>query len=210
MVKGLVVINLKTYKQGNELLKLVKVIERADSNIIVGAPASEISDLVDKTKLTVYAQHVDAAEPGRNTGFILPEAVKKQGAKGVFLNHSEHPLDFKTIKKTVERCQRLKLKTMVFANDLKQAKRIEGLKPDYIIYEPPELVAGRKSVAEAKPEVIEKIARALKSKMLVGAGIHSREDFVVSIKLGAKGIALSSAVTTANDPMKKLKELLGK
>ena len=38
--------------------------------------ASDIYEITKKTKLKVYAQHVDYFLPGRNTGYILPEAVK--------------------------------------------------------------------------------------------------------------------------------------
>lgn len=209
MKKPIVIINLKTYKQGKDLLKLAKVIERVDKKIIVGAPASEISDLVDNTDLVIYSQHVDFMEPGRNTGFIMLEAVKKQGAKGTFLNHSEHRLDFRTIKKTVKRCNDIGLKTAIFAKDLREAKKIQKLKPDYLIVEPPELVAGKVSVSKAKPEFIEKIAKKLKAPFLVGAGIKTKEDIDIAMKLGASGVAFASVVIKAKEPGKVLRKLLG-
>ena len=39
---------------------------------------------------------------------------------------------------------------MVFVKDIKQAKEIEKLHPDFLIYEPPELVAGNISVSYIK------------------------------------------------------------
>ena len=207
-MKPLIVINLKTYKQGNQLLKLVKTIESVDKDIIIGVQNTNIYKLSQKTKLKIFAQHVDPQIPGRNTGFILPESVKSNGAIGVFLNHSEHKLDYKTIKETIKHCKKIKLKIMLFANSLKQAKKLEKLKPDYVIYEPPELVAGKTSVSESKPDLIKKIKKSLKSKFLVGAGVHSYKDIEIATKLGAKGVILSSAVTTAKNPKKVLKELI--
>ncbi|VVB77664.1 Triosephosphate isomerase [uncultured archaeon] len=207
-MKPLIVINLKTYKQGESVIKLAKIIKSVDKNIILGSSATDIYELSKKTHLNIYSQHVDYMDPGRNTGFILPEGVKKDGAIGSFLNHSEHKLSFDIIKKAVARCKKLKLKTMVFAGSIKEAKRIEKLKPDYIIYEPPELVAGKVSVSESRPEIISKITKIIKTPILVGAGVHSSKDLKIAMKLGAKGIALSSAVTTAKDPKKVLKELL--
>ena len=101
---------------------------------------------------------------------------------------------------------------MVFVKDLKQAKQIEKLKPDYLIYEPPKLVAGKISVSTAKPEIIKNLSKKLKrtTKFLVGAGIKTREDINTSMKLGASGVAFSSVITKAKDPHKKLKELIGK
>ncbi|MDA3836712.1 MAG: triose-phosphate isomerase [Nanoarchaeota archaeon] len=208
-MKSLIVINLKTYQFGTEALKLAKIIEKVDKNIIVCAQASDLYRISKETRLKVYAQHVETESPGRNTGFILPEAAKANGAIGVCLNHSEHPLDFATIKATVLRCKELKLKVMLFAKNVVEAKKLEKLNPEYVIIEPPELVSGKISVAEAKPELIKKIRVALKGKFLVGAGIHSNKDVLISSKLGASGVALASAVTTAKNPRKVLEELLG-
>jgi triosephosphate isomerase len=209
-IKPLIVINLKTYQQGKRSVEIVKELEKVDSDIIVGAQASDIFEITQATNVKVYAQHVDYFEPGRNTGYILPEAVKKDNAIGTFLNHSEHHLDFTTIRKTIERCKEINLKTMVFVKDLNQAKEIERLKPDYLIYEPPELVAGDVSVSDAKPEIIKRFSKIIKMKFLVGAGIKNNQDLKTSMKLGASGIALSSAITKARNPGKALKELISK
>lgn len=209
-MKPIVVINLKTYKQGEKAVKLAKMIEKVDKSIIIGVQATDIYEISKKTKLKIYAQHVDYFLPGRNTGYILPEAVKKDGAVGTFLNHSEHKLSYDVLKKTIKRCREARLKTMVFVKDLKQGKQIEKLRPDYLIYEPPELVAGKISVSTAKPEIIKKFSKNIKRRFLVGAGIKNNQDLKTSMKRGALGIALSSAVTKAKNPGKVLKELIGK
>lgn len=208
MKKPTIIINFKTYKQGKQVLKLAKQIEKIDKNIIIGVQAPDIYELTKKTKLKIFSQHVDYQKPGRQTGFILPEAIKQDRAKGTFLNHSEHPLKLDIIKKTIQRCKQLKLKTAVFASNLKQAQQIKKLKPDYLIIEPPKLVAGKKSISQEKPELIKNISKKLKTKFLVGAGIHSNEDIKTAMKLGASGIAISSAITKAKNPAKKLKEFL--
>ncbi|MBU0958330.1 MAG: triose-phosphate isomerase [Nanoarchaeota archaeon] len=206
-MKPIVIINFKTYKLGEKALKLAKAIERYDKNIIVGVQASHLREIAKKTKLKIFAEHVDYFEPGRHTGYIIPEAVKKDGAKGTFLNHSEHRLDFKIIKKTVKRCKKIGLKTAVFVTSLKEAKKIKRLKPDYLIIEPPELVAGKISVSKAKPELISKIAKKLKYAFIVGAGVKNKQDVEIAMKLGASGIAVSSAITKAKDVKKALKRL---
>lgn len=209
-----IIINFKTYKQGKEVLNLVKKIERVakkvNKKIIIGLQASDIYEVAKKTNLDVYAQHVDCIEKGRGTGFILPEAIKKDNAKGSFLNHSEHKLNFKILEKTINRCKKVGLKTAVFASSLKEAKKIERFKPDYLIFEPPELVSGTISVSRAKPELIKKIAKSLKMKFLVGAGIHSKKDVILAKKFGSNGIALSSAIMKAKNPEKILESLLEK
>lgn len=204
------VINFKTYKQGKDVLKFAKRIEKINRNIIVGLQASDIEEVAGKTKLKVYAQHVDYFKKGRNTGFIVPESVKADGAEGSFLNHSEHRLRFDILKTTIKRCRKIKLKTAVFASDVNEAKKIERLHPDLLIVEPPELVGGKISVSTAKPELIKEIVKKIRMKFLVGAGIHNREDVRVAMKLGASGIAVSSSVMTSKNPERILKELMGK
>lgn len=207
-MKPIVVINFKTYKQGKAAIKLAKAIGKVDKNIIIGVQVGDIYEVTKVTKLRVYAQHIDYQKKGKATGFILPEAVKKDRAVGSFLNHSEHKLKFDILKKTIKRCKENRLRTMVFASSLKEAVKIKKLNPDYIIYEPPELVSGKISVSKAKPESIRKIAKKLKIKFLVGAGIHNKDDVKIAMMLGASGFAVSSAVCKAKNPGKKLRELL--
>jgi len=189
-------------------LELAKIAQKINKEIIVGVQATDIKEISSKTKLRVYSQHVDYFDIGRNTGFILPEAVKANGAEGTFLNHSEHKLKFNTLKKTIERCKKTGLKTAVFATGVKEAKKIAKLKPDFLIIEPPELVAGKISVSSAKPGLIEKISRKIKMKFLVGAGIHERKDVEIAMKLGASGIAVASSITNSKNPAKSIKELI--
>lgn len=204
----LIVINLKTYQQGKRAIDIAKRVERVDKNIILGVQASDIYEITKKTKLRIYAQHVDYFIPGRNTGYILPEAVKKDGAVGTFLNHSEHKLNYDILKRTISRCKRIGLKTLVFASTLKEADKIQKLKPNYLVVELPELVGGKKSISKTKPKLIEKMKKRIKMKFLVGAGINTKEDIEIAIKLGASGIAISSVITKAKNPERKLRELL--
>lgn len=207
-MKPLTIINFKTYKSGQQALKLAKSIQKVSSKIIIGVQPTDITPISKKTKLQVFAQHVDCLEPGRYTGFITPQSVKKAGAVGTFLNHSEHPLPIRILEETIKLCKKTKLKTAVFTSNLAVAKKIEAFKPDYLIYEPPELVAGNKSVSKTKPHLIIDMSRKLKTKFLVGAGIKNKEDVKKALELGAFGIAVSSAITKSKNPRKALKELV--
>jgi len=208
-MKPIVVVNFKTYKQGGAVLKLARSLEKVDRRVIFGVQACDVSDVVGAVGNPVYVQHVDWQKVGRRTGFVLPEAVKVDGAKGVFLNHSEHKLKFGILKKTVKRCRGVGLKVLIFASNLKEAKRVRKLKPDYLCVEPPELVGGKVSVSSAKPEFISDIAKKLRCDFLVGAGIKNGEDVRVAVKLGASGVAVSSGVVGARNPEKALRGLLG-
>jgi triosephosphate isomerase (TIM) len=203
-----IIINFKTYKFGKDVLDLAKQMEKINKNIIIGVQPTDIYLISKNTELKVYSQHVDSIEPERATGFITPESVISAGAVGVFLNHSEHPIKFEILKKTIQRCKDVGLKTAVFASSLEESKKIEELNPNYLIYEPPELVAGNISVSNSKPEMIKKISKEIKMPFLVGAGIKTSEDVKKSIELGASGFAISSAITKSENPGEVLRELI--
>ena len=61
---------------------------------------------------------------------------------------------------------------------------------------------------EKKPKLIESAAKQLKTPLLVGAGIHTKEDTKTALELGAKGILISSAIVKAKDQRKAIKGLL--
>lgn len=206
--KPLIIVNFKTYKSGKEALKLAKNLEKIDKKIIIGVQASDLYLISKNTKLLVFCQHCDYFNTGRNTGYILPEAIIAAGGAGVFLNHSEHKLNFEILDKTIKRCREIGLRTLVFASDLEETKRVETLAPDFIAVELPELVAGDVSVSNARPQLISDVAKNIRSKFLVGAGIKNFNDVRKSMELGASGIVVSSAITTSENPGKILRELI--
>ena len=76
-----------------------------------------------KTKLKVYSQHLDPIEYGSFTGFLMPSSAKEAGVSGVLINHSEHRLPLKQIKKTLYLCKQLKLDTILCARSLAEIKK---------------------------------------------------------------------------------------
>lgn len=212
-------VNFKTYEQGTgqNALALIKILEKISEEsqikIIPALQASDIQEASRMTKLEIWAQHVDPAEFGAHTGAVLPEAVKEDGAMGTFLNHSEHRFeDFETLEKAHDRAREVGLKTLVFAGDLDELKRVLTLAPDFASYEPPELVGSKTtSVAEAKPEVIEQaveISREARIPLVVGAGIKAEKDVRVSMELGSVGVAVASNIVKSDDPAKAIQDLL--
>ena len=213
-MRPIILVNFKTYKEGTgkNALKLAKIIEDISKNyeaeFIIAVQATDIKQIKDNVSIKVFAQNFEIAEQGKSTGYITAESLKEAGASGNLLNHSEYRLSNETIKQIIKKSNSLKLTTVVCANDVPRAVEISQFKPDFIAVEPPELIGGKISVAEAKPEIIEDAVKAIKTNVLVGAGINKAEDLRVSLKLGAKGILLSSAIVTAKDPKKALSDLL--
>lgn len=206
----MIVVNLKNYKIGKEVEELVQKIQIYYPNAIVAVPAINLTEIVKNINIEVYAQHVDHAEKGKGTGLILPESIVEAGAKGSLLNHSEHKMALRDIKKTVKRCNELSLKVIVCASSLKEAKSIKELNPYAIAFEDKTLIATGKSITEHKSEEISKFAELLKGTDIIplcGAGITKSEDVAHALVLGCKGVLVSSAVANSQNPEKFLKDL---
>ncbi len=211
-------INFKTYEEGmgENAAKLCDIIDEIKVNtetpIVPLVSPLDLVILANK-HTNVWVQHIDGFGWGAHTGYIPAQAVYNLGAAGTALNHSEHKFnDFESLKTVHNSAKQAGLKTLVFASDLEEFKRVIELTPDYISYEPPEFI-GRTdiSVATAKPEVINdaaNIANTKKIPLIVGAGIHLREDVATSIHLGAAGIAVAKNIVTAHNPKEALLELL--
>lgn len=212
-------VNFKTYKEssGERVFDLLHHVHSASQEsgvkVIAAVQASDIREATMTSPIEIWAQHVDGVEFGAHTGAILPEAVISDGALGTLLNHSENKFkDFESLRMAVERSKKVGLKVLIFAGDLGELKKVLELEPDFVSYEPPELVGSKTtSVAEAQPEVIAKaveIAHDARIPLIVGAGIKSQKDVRVSVSLGADGVAVASDIVKARDPKKETLELL--
>jgi triosephosphate isomerase len=94
------------------------------------------------------------------------------------------------------------------ADSLEEAQKLATLGPDFIAYEPPELIGSKdKSVSTEKPDIITSIVTNVKCPILIGAGVHSAEDVKVGLKLGAKGILVATDVVLAENPEEELRKL---
>ncbi len=215
----MIFINFKTYPAGTGqsavtlVSHLTTLAESTHVKLIPVVQAADLKEITAATTLEVWTQHVDPVTFGAHTGSILPEAVLEDGAKGTFLNHSERKFaQFDELKNANARARSLDLKTLIFAQDLAELKLILNLQPTYVSYEPPELIGSRtKSVASEEPAIIKKasdLAKEVSIPLIVGAGIHSREDVKISLELGASGFAIASDIMKAEDPIKELKDLI--
>src|SRR4030066_450074 len=195
----MIFVNFKTYPQGTgaESLGLIRILEGVSKEknfkIFPVVQASDIKEISELTSLEIWTQHIDPVELGAHTGAILAEAVFEDGAKGTFLNHSEKKFsNFEDLVKANQRAKEVGLKTLIFAADLEELKKVSDLNPDFVSYEPPELVGSTTAtVSTAHPDIIVKaseITKPLNIPLIIGAGVHSREDVMTGIRLGAVGI----------------------
>ena len=211
----MIIVNFKTYKEatGNRAVELAAMCRRGaqEENIrIIAVP--QLVDLKDCVAAGVecWVQHIDAVGQGKNTGRVTREAVEEAGATGTLLSHSEHKINEDALKWILEETAGMAFQTCVCAGDAQEARKAAGMKPNYILYEPPELVgSAEKSVSTEKQEVIGEVVKAAGAvPVLIGAGVKSAEDIRVGLKLGAKGAGLASNLVLAQDPEYVLRELV--
>jgi triosephosphate isomerase len=208
----MIIVNFKNYKTGVKVLSLAKKIH---GKIIVAVPRLNIKEILEKTKLKVYAQHVDYQNYEKTTGFTTPKGLKESGVEGSLLNHSEHKIKLQEIKKTIKESKKVNLKLIVCVSNLKEANQIKKLKPFAIAFEDPKLVSTKKSITKYKANDLKKFVSLLKNTKIIalcGAGINSKEDYTEALKLGCKGVLISSAVANSKKPetfLKKLTNVIG-
>lgn len=216
MKKPIIILNFKTYSEsvGNNAVKLAKICEKVSKKfkgtILISPPHPNIAEISEKVKISILAQSIDPVDSGRHTGSVTAESIKNY-ALGAFISHSEKKMELEEIKKCIILCKKYKLLSFCFSQDLRWIEKILEFGPNFIVYEPEELIA-KFPVSRAKPEIISEVVDLAKEKnrkvkVLCGAGISSKEDVEKALELGTVGVALSSAFVKAKNPKKFLEEL---
>ena len=208
------VINYKAYEEGIdaglEIARIANKVSKETNVRIIVAP--EFTLLRETAKLcTSIAQGLDEIEPGAFTAHISWYEVKKSGAVGTLLNHSEEryayskngEVAYPALENAVEICKKNGLDAYVCVQTIEEAKEVLKMKPYAIAYEPPELIGGNISVSDAKPNVVREFCEIVKSAddvvPLIGAGIKTPEDVKKSIELGSEGVLVASGILKAKD-----------
>jgi triosephosphate isomerase len=215
----LIIVNFKAYSEveGEGALSLARACaEVADSsgiNIVACPPMVELSRVASSVSVPVMAQHVDPRSPGSATGWVTAEMVRRAGAMGTLINHSEHRLALNDIRIVVSACKKAGLRTCICADSANSSGEVAIFGPDMVAVEPPELIGGDVSVTNAKPEVVVEAVRAVHQvdpsiPVLCGAGVKNGEDVKRAIELGAKGVLLASGVVKAKDQRQALRDLI--
>jgi len=221
MPSPLILVNLKTYKEGtgnraHQIATAAQLVTR-ESGVVIGVVPGyiDLHPLCHHFAIPVYAQHVDGYEPGAHTGHITADALKLAGAAGSLVNHSERRLTLAEIEASVRALQAQKLAAVVCTNNESTSAGAAALGPEYVAIEPPELIGSGVSVSKANPEIIQRSVAAVhavspKVKILTGAGIQSGECVKIAVNLGTDGVLLASSVVKAPDPTAVLRDLVSK
>jgi triosephosphate isomerase len=213
-----IVLNEKAYeesvgKTGFELAKISeKVAAERGVSIALCPQQVELAKIASAVNIPCFAQHVDAVDPGSQTGFVTLESVKEAGAVGSLVNHSEHRLKIADIDFIINKAASLNLLTIVCTNNIAVSKSIAELKPYAIAVEPPELIGTGRAVSKVDPAIVEDTVKEVKRVdeecvVLCGAGVTNGEDVRAAIELGADGVLLASGVVKAKDPRAALIDL---
>ncbi|MGB9911459.1 MAG: triose-phosphate isomerase [Microgenomates group bacterium] len=216
----MIFVNFKTYSQatGEKAVFLAKICEKVSKETKIKIiPVVQVVDLFrvsQAVKIPVWVQHLDWYPQGQFTGFTNLEAVFEAGGRGTILNHAEHKLPLGTLKRTVKRIKNFnqennyRFETLICCRSLGQAKNYVKIKPDFLAYEPSELIGGEISVSQFNPTAIYHFKEICgEIPAIIGAGIKNSQDIKIGLKLGVKGILVSSHVVLAGNPEKVLKEL---
>jgi len=178
----------------------------------------------------VWLQHLDIYFEGPRTGWQSPLAAVALAADGVIINHAEHRLPPAQIRQLLAFCRRkswqqhwqqevgnklarrlAKLKIMVCFGTKGQARhwvRRLDPRPDWLAYEPRQLIGGQIAVTVAQAATIKFFRQLLpQDKLVAGAGIKTAKDVRQARELGLRGVIVSSAVVAAKQPKKALLEL---
>jgi triosephosphate isomerase (TIM) len=211
----MILINFKIYKEtfGDKAIELAKIVKEIGDKhkirTVVATSALDALRVQRETGAEVWLQNVDEFNEGRHSGWISAEQALEMGIKGSLLNHSEHKISKGKIAKIIKQ-KPDGFEIMCCVASIGQIREwTNKLKPEWILYEPPELIASKdKSVATENPEIIKAAVEALSGvNLLVGAGVKSKDDVQISLKMGAKGVGLSSAYVLSDNPKALLEEI---
>lgn len=208
----MIVVNFKAYRraQGEKAEEIAekcrKAGEKTGEKVVVCPSPQDVHRLEDEN-IDVFSQHLDPYSPGSHTGSITAESVEKAGAGGTLINHSEKRMKPEDIEKAVKKAKKHDLTTIICARNPNECKKLSRFNPDYVAFEPPELIGGDVSVSSAEPELIEEAVEKSEVPTLTGAGIKDREDVEKSIELGCEGVLVASGVVKAENIEEGVEEL---
>ena len=205
----------KNYLFGKDILDLAKIAdEEASKNevdVIFTTPYANIAEIASCTKnLYVFAPHMDMTPIGRGLANVLPESIKDAGAKGVMLNHTEKPLSIARIIQTIDRARGLDMITIVCATSILETRAVAQLHPDIIVSEPLELIGNGVAVDASFVKLTMNAVLSVDCNIgtIVAGGVSTGDDVYKIIHAGADATGASSAIALAQDPRKRIREML--
>ncbi|HYY49905.1 MAG TPA: triose-phosphate isomerase [Nitrososphaeraceae archaeon] len=210
--------NFKNYLElsSDNTLELAMAAQKAAHKLrvktVLAPPPPSLSLVAQNVSIPVFCQHLDDMQAGQSTGFFIAELARSFGASGSILNHSEHRLDYQTIRSLVQRLRKLDMVSVVCARTANEAAELARLNPSFIAIEPPELIGSGKAVSKENPKAILDTVKLVSeysdsTRVICGAGIVDKSDVRSALDLGVIGILVASGIVKANSWYDKILEL---
>jgi len=214
----MLLINFKAYQNGtgHRAVALAKIADKValetGAEIAVAVDATVINAVSSAVSIPVFAQHVDPAGLGANTGHITADMLREAGARGAIINHTEKKMEFNSLVGAIAKCRITGLKSVVCVNSIEEAKAIMSLHPDYLSLEYADLIGSGKSISLLKPKDVARFAKLVKdsgytTKPLCGAGVSCGKDIRAALELGTHGVIVASAIVNAQEPERVIREM---
>lgn len=211
-------INFKVYPGtwGDDALSFARTIEAIEeetgARFVLTPQLPDLRRIVDETELSVTAPRIDATEPGRGMGRILPEAIADAEADGVVMNHAENRDSLSDLAWKIDRCRDLRMDSVVCVDSVRMGRSVAALDPDVMIYEKPGDISSDRAITQTHPDRVRDFLEMVEgespdTRVLVGGGISSADDVERAFELGADASGAASAVSLADDPESLLREI---
>lgn len=211
-------INFKIYPGtgGTDGLEFAKMIERVESetaaNFVLSPQLPDIRMIASETDLTVTTPVVDAVDPGRGNGRVLPETISEACAAGAVINHPESRDTLSDVETKIERCRQADIDSIVCVDSVEMGRAVATFDPDSLIFEKPGDIATDRSIPETHPDRLRAFREAIdevnpRTKVFVGGGISTAEDVRLAFEQGADATGAASAISLADDPEARLRSI---
>jgi triosephosphate isomerase len=211
-------VNFKVYPgtYGEAGLQFAKMIDRVrdetGAELTLTPQLPDIRLIARETDLTLTAPFVDAIEPGRGMGRILPEAVREAGAEGVVVNHAENRDTLTDVARKLDRCRAVGLDSIVCVDSVEMGRAVLAFDPDSVVFEKPEDISTDRAITQTHPERVREFVSMRddvnpRTKVLVGGGIKTADDVRKAFEQGADATGAASAISLADDPEARLREI---
>lgn len=210
----MILVNFKIYREtfGDGAIRLAEIVKEVSDKykirIVITTSALDAVRIKNETGVEVWLQNVDEYSDGKHTGWVSMEQVMALGIKGSLVNHFEHQTPRGTVQKIIK-SKPEGFELMCCVKSLGQIERwVAKAKPDWILYEPPELIGSSTDSVASKPESIKNAVELGGGiPVVAGAGVKSRLDVETSLKMGAKAVMLASNFVLSSNPRELLESL---
>lgn len=211
-------INFKVYPEthGEHALEFARMVERVErdtgTRFVLTPQTPDLRLIAGETDLAFTAPHIDAVDPGRGMGRILPETIADTGAAGVTINHAENRDTLADIERKIDRCREVGLDSGICVDSIDMGRAVAAFDPDMMVFEKPEDISTDRAITQTHPERVEAFVEMVeaenpRTKVLVGGGISTPDDVKRAFEQGADATGAASAISLADDPESLLRDI---